>query len=62
MGDSEGGNHKNWGVAGGLGVLRIHICSRYGPFLALGLFDTNDAQSRPFLAILGPFLGHIVEL
>ena len=35
---------------------------RYGPFLVLGLFDTNGAQSRPFLAILGPFLGHIMEL
>ena len=31
---------------------------RYGPFLGLGLFDTF----RPFLAIFGPFLGHIVDL
>ena len=35
---------------------------RCGPFLVLGLFDTNCAHSGPFLAILGPFLGHIVEL
>ena len=35
---------------------------RYGPFLVLGLFDTNGAQSGPFLAIFGPFLGHIVVL
>ena len=34
---------------------------RYGPFLVLGLFDTKGAQSRPFLAILGPLLGHIAE-
>ena len=34
---------------------------RYGPFLVLGLFDTNSAHSG-FLAILGPFLGHIVEI
>ena len=34
---------------------------RYGPFLVLGLFDTRSTF-RPFLAILGPFLGHIVEL
>ena len=27
-----------------------------------GLFDTNIAHSRLFLAIFGPFLGHIVEL
>ena len=35
---------------------------RYGPFLVLGLSDTNGVQSGPFLAIFGPFLGHIVEL
>ena len=35
---------------------------RYGPFLVLGLFYINCAQSGPFLAILGPFLGHTVEL
>ena len=27
-----------------------------------GLGDTNGAHSGPFLAILGPFLGHIAEL
>ena len=31
---------------------------RYGPFLVLGLFDTNSAHS----AIFGPFLRHIVAL
>ena len=37
-------------------------CSpRYGPFLVFGLFDTT-AHIRPFLAIFGPFLGHIVDL
>ena len=30
-------------------------------FLVLGLVDTNYAQSMPFLAIFGLFLGHIVE-
>ena len=35
---------------------------RYGPFLVLGIFDTNCAHSGPFLAILGPFLEHTVEL
>ena len=35
---------------------------RYGPFMVLGLFDTNGAQSAPFWAIFGPFLGHIVDL
>ena len=35
---------------------------RYGPFLVLGLVDTNCAQSRPLLAIIGLFLGRIVEL
>ena len=30
--------------------------------MVLGLSDTNGAQSGPFLAIFGPFLGHIVEL
>ena len=35
---------------------------RYGPFLALGLFDTNNAHSSQLVAIFGPFLGHIVEL
>ena len=35
---------------------------RYGPFLVLGLFDTNCAHFGPFLAIFGPFLGHIVGL
>ena len=35
---------------------------RYDPFSVLGLVDTNNAQSGPFLAIFGPFLGHIVEL
>ena len=38
-------------------------CSpRYGPFLVLGLFVTNSAHSGHFLAIFGPFLGHIMEL
>ena len=35
---------------------------RYGPFLVSEVFDTHCAQSGPFLAIFGPFLGHIVEL
>ena len=35
---------------------------KYGPFLVLGLFDTNGAHSGLFLAIFGLFLGHIVEL
>ena len=35
---------------------------RYGPFLVLGLFDTNGAQSGSFLAIFEPFFGRIVEL
>ena len=35
---------------------------RYGPFSVSGLVDTKCAQSVPFLAIFGPFLGHIVEL
>ena len=35
---------------------------RYDPFSVLGLFDTNCAQSGPFSAIFGLFLGHIVEL
>ena len=35
---------------------------RYGTFLVLGLFDTNNAQSGPFLANFGLFLEHIVEL
>ena len=35
---------------------------RYGLFLVLGLVGTNCAQSRLFLAIFRPFLGHIVEL
>ena len=34
---------------------------RHGLLLVLGLFDTA-AHIRPFLAIFGPFLGHIVEL
>ena len=34
---------------------------RYGPFLVLGLFDSNGVQPVPFLAIFGPFLGHILE-
>ena len=34
---------------------------RYGPFLVLGLFDKNCAQLRPFLAIFGAVLRHIVE-
>ena len=33
---------------------------RFGPFLVLRLFDTNNAHSGPFLAIFGPFLGHMV--
>ena len=35
---------------------------RYGPFLVLGLFDTNSAHLGHYLAIFGPFPGHIVEL
>ena len=35
---------------------------RYGPFLVLGLADTNYAEFGPFLAIFGTFLGHITEL
>ena len=34
----------------------------YGSFSVVGLVDTNCAHSGPFLAIFGPFLGHIVEL
>ena len=33
----------------------------YGLFLVLGLFDTTT-HIWPFLAIFGPFLGHLVEL
>ena len=32
------------------------------PILGFWLFDTHGAQSGPFLAIVGPFLGHIAEL
>ena len=35
---------------------------RYSPFLVLGLFHTNNANSAAFLAIFGPFLAHIMEL
>ena len=35
---------------------------RYGPFLVLGLFDTNNAHFGPFLAIFGLSVRHIVEL
>ena len=35
---------------------------RYGTFLVLGVFDTDNAQSRHFLAIFRPFLGYIAEL
>ena len=35
---------------------------RYGPFLVLGQLDTNCTYFGSFLAIFGPFLGHIVEL
>ena len=35
---------------------------RYGPFLVLGLFDTNNAHLSHFWRLFGPFLGHIVEL
>ena len=54
------GNHKNLGVAGGLGALGIGIVAtnpRHGQFLVLGLFDTSCACS-----IFGPFLGHILEV
>ena len=35
---------------------------RYGPFLILGLLDTNCAHFGPILAIFGLFFGHIGEL
>ena len=56
-------NHKKWWVTPGR-ALRMGFeprCPRQGFFLVLGVFDTNDTQSAPFLAIFGPFLGHIVE-
>ena len=35
---------------------------RYGPFLVSGPIGHKKRTFRPFLAIVGPFLGHIVEL
>ena len=37
-------------------------CPRYRPFLVLGLFAQIAHIVGHFLAIFGPFLGHIVEL
>ena len=35
---------------------------RYSSFLVLAVFDASCARFRPFLAIFGPFVGHIKEL
>ena len=38
-----------------------HIAQDMALFLVLGLFDRKCAHYGPFLAMFGPFLGHIVE-
>ena len=65
------GNCEAWKPQklGGGGWTRCHwnlvskpLSPKYGLFLFLGMFDTNCSHFGPFLAIFGPFLGHIVEL
>ena len=60
------GNHKKWGVAGGLGAPRnrilSHVAQDRGPFLVSGCWCTLSRILGLFGAFFGPFLGHIVEL
>ena len=58
LGDSEDWKPQNMGGCGWTRRPRNSVLSHVAQD---GLFDTNGAQSGPFLAILGPFLGHIVE-
>ena len=58
------GNRKKWGVAVDYVPSEFGFeprSPRYGPLFVWGSFNINGAQSGPFLATFGPFLGHIVE-
>ena len=59
------GNHKKWGVAGGLGALGIRTLSHIAQDTARSWFRGVGAHCADFGAfwrLFGPFLGHIVEL
>ena len=57
------GDSKGWGVAGGLGALGIWIWATYPKtFFVVGLVPTSYTNYGPFWAILGPFVGHMVNM
>ena len=54
------GNHKKWGVAGGLGALGIRFLSRVAPDAARSWFRgvVHCADFGVFWRLFGPFLRH----